>query len=422
MTEVAPVARRSDVEVAVVGAGPNALAVVAHLVASKPSLRERIAVLDPSGEWLRTWRTHFARLEIDVLRSPIVHHPDVDPGALARYVTEERLTRSGLPYDPPLTTNFESFCSGVIDRLGLHDLPSAARVCGIGRGDPITLTTDRGEIRTRHVVWTGNTARPVVPDAFDGVVADDGVVDHGHRVDLRTIPALAGAHVVVVGGGLTAGHLAVAAAARDATVTLVTRRDIVERDFDVEPGWLGPRHLADFSDLEDPQDRLDAALAGRGGGSMPGWMRARLRSEIDAGRLTHVVAPIDRAVRRGDRIDLELDGRTVTADRCWLATGTRPDVRLDPALAAVVDHHLDGIPVTDHDLRVGGIGLFVSGRLAMLELGPAAGNLWGARTAARRIGRALTGIDLDADAAAAIVPPIPAPRPNHLTTRNGVQP
>ena len=155
---------------------------------------------------------------------------------------------------------------------------------------------------------------------------------------------------------------------------------------------------------------------------MPGWMRARLRSEIEAGRLTHVVAPIDRAVRRSDRIDLELDGRTLTADRCWLATGTRPDVRLDPALAAVVDHHLDGIPVTDHDLRVGGIDLFVSGRLAMLELGPAAGNLWGARTAARRIGRALTGLDLDADAAAAIVPPIPAPRPNHLTTRNGVRP
>lgn len=410
-----------DVEVCVVGAGPNGLAVVAHLLASKPSLGDRIAVIDPSGEWLLTWRTHFARLEIDVLRSPIVHHPDIDPGALARYVTDERLPRSGLPYDPPVTANFDSFCTGVIDRFDLHGLPTAARVCAITPGDPITLTTDEGEIRARHVIWTGNTARPTVPAAFDGLLAGDGVVEHGHHVDLRTISSLAGLHVVVIGGGLTAGHLAVAATARGATVTLVTRRPIVERDFDVEPGWLGPRHLADFALLDDPQRRLDAALAGRGGGSMPGWMRSRLRAEIDAGRLRHVVGDVERAARHGDQVDVQVDGRAMSADRCWLATGTRPDVRADDALASVVDRHLDGIPVTDHDLRVGDIDLFVSGRLAMIELGPAAGNLWGARTAARRIGRALTGIDLDADAAAAIVPPIPTSA-HDARTKNGALP
>ena len=39
---------------------------------------------------------------------------------------------------------------------------------------------------------------------------------------------------MVVGGGLTAGHLVLGALKRSARVTLVARRPIVERNFDVE--------------------------------------------------------------------------------------------------------------------------------------------------------------------------------------------
>jgi len=53
--------------------------------------------------------------------------------------------------------------------------------------------------------------------------------------------------------------------------------------------------------------------------------------------------------------------------------------------------------------------VFVTGRLATTELGPAAGNLWGARMAARAISRAITSVDLDADAMAVIEPPSTRP-------------
>ena len=113
--------------------------------------------------------------------------------------------------------------------------------------------------------------------------------------------------------------------------------------------------------------------------------------------LRHTVA------RRATQIGV--GGRSFRADRCWLATGTTPDVRSDPALEPHVDRHLDGVPVVRPDLRVGGAPLHVAGRLATIELGPAAGNLWGARMAARRITQTLTGVDLDADAVATIAPP-----------------
>ena len=188
-------------------------------------------------------------------------------------------------------------------------------------------------------------------------------------------------------------------------MTLLTRRPIVERDFDVDPGWLGPRFLDDFWRLRSAHRRLETARSARGGGSMPRWMCRRLRSAIDAGQLTHAVGEVEHAAIIGEAVEVSVAGRVVSADRGWLATGTRTDATADDALAALVDQHIDGVPIVDCDLRVGDLGLFVTGRLATIELGPAAGNLWGARMAARRIGRAITGIDLDTDEAAAIPPP-----------------
>ncbi|MEO1056969.1 MAG: NAD(P)-binding domain-containing protein [Actinomycetota bacterium] len=393
------------VDVCIVGAGPHGLAMAAHLLAATPSLRDRIAVVDPSGQWMHTWHEQFRRLEIDVLRSPSVHHPGVDPAALARFVDLGHLARSGLPYDPPFTRVFAQYCTGLIELLELGDMVTPASVLQIDAGDVMTVHTTAGSIEARHVVWTANTASRVVPDRCTTV--GDPSLCHSGDIDLGRIGSLDGDHVVVVGGGLTAGHLVMGALARGADVTLVTRRPIVERDFDVEPGWLGPRYLDAFERLPTPAQRLQSARAGRGGGSMPEWMCRRIEHEIEAGRVEHVISPISGATFGNAGGEVHVDGREIAAGRCWLATGTRPDVLADPALAAHVDRHIDGVPVVDADLRVGAAPLHVTGRLATIEVGPAAGNLWGARTAARRISRALTGIDLDTDSVVTIDPPRP---------------
>lgn len=51
-----------------------------------------------------------------------------------------------------------------------------------------------------------------------------------------------------------------------------------------------------------------------------------------------------------------------------------------------------GFPELTRDLRWPGTSLHVGGRLASLQLGPAAGNLWGARKAAERIVDSAVGL------------------------------
>lgn len=200
---------------------------------------------------------------------------------------------------------------------------------------------------------------------------------------------------------MTAAHLACGAAKRGAHVHLVARRPLQTRSFDTDPGWLGPKHLRAFTEDRDPASRLARAKAARGGGTIPSWMRSRLGNAEAVGNLVvHLGQEVTKAtIERGTcRLDLS-EGESIETERVWLATGTTPDLSamrcLEPLLPDIVT--IDGYPLTNDDLRVGPHPVHVMGRLATLTLGPAAGNLWGAQRAARRITTAITGVDLELD-------------------------
>jgi glycine/D-amino acid oxidase-like deaminating enzyme len=395
----------AEARVAVVGAGPQGLAAALHLVDRDPGLRRDLVVLDPTGEWLRAWDDRFARLAIEHLRSPGVHHPGCDPYALGDWCERHELPSPvPSPYGLPSTAAFRGFCNHLVAEAGLREHVVPARVRHIEAGQRTTrlALADGTALAAAHVVVATDPARRCLPTwLFDLLPVPAEALAHPGDVDLRGLE-LAGQHVAVIGGGLTAGRLAVGAAARGATVTLICRRAVQERMFDTDPGWLGPKHLNGFHRLTDPAGRLQVALAARDGGSMPPWMTCRL-DQLRADGSLRLLAPqrICGAERCGDRLRLVLgDESRVSADRVWLATGTRPDAGADRLTASLQATHptrvVDGWPVLDEQLRWPGTNVHVLGRLAMLTLGPAAGNLWGARVGAARVASGVCGRDADA--------------------------
>lgn len=385
----------------ILGAGPHGLALALHLHQAAPDIAERAIVLDPSGSWLTVWREQFERLGINVLRSPSVHHPSPDPGALFAFVQEHGLGRSGLTYDQPMSSAFMRFCTSIIDDAGLTD-PIPERAMRIGSaGDHLRIETSGGSLLAERLVVASNPHRRQIPSWVVPLLGCAGpTINHAADIDLRSLSDLSGQRVVIVGGGLSAGHLAVGACARGAAVHLVARRPLMIRSFDTDPGWLGPKHLRAFDATESPTQRLAQASAARGGGTMPDWMVNRLHELAAEGRLCiRAGVPIATADTVNGHYELTLaDNTTITGDLLWLATGTIPDLRSLRALSPVLPDiaTVDGYPVPDRDLRIGRHPVHVMGRLATLELGPAAGNLWGARMAARRITRAVTGVDFEA--------------------------
>lgn len=248
---IAAFALPDSIDLAIVGAGPQALTLVTHLLQKKKSMRGRFLVFDPSGTWMSQWNHQFAAFEIPHLRSPAVHQPDPDPHAL-RTFAENRPSELFPPYDLPGTRLFQDFCQDMVRRWQLSDRIYAAAIWHI---EPIHYRqfrfrlglSDGKTILSRRVVIANGGGVPALP-AWVHQVSSPYPADrllHSHQIDLRGL-RLSGERVLIIGGGLTSGHLAIGAIERGAHVLLMTRRQVYEKLFDADPGWLGPKYLKGF--------------------------------------------------------------------------------------------------------------------------------------------------------------------------------
>lgn len=386
----------------VVGAGPHALTITVRLLTEGLARLEDLLVLDPAGGWLDAWRANFRALGIEHLRSPVVHHPHPDPYALLGFTREHRRgSELHGRYQSPGTALFDDFCDAVIGEYELDDAVTAGTITDIDPDGTVAWTDTSRTSRTSRagrIVIASNPLAPVVPTELRRRSSDHDLAGrhphpdavHAAQVD----PALVrpDEHVVILGGGLTAGHLACSAVARGGRVTLLTRRPLVEREFDTDPGWLGPRHMQRYLATDCLTSRARLAAEARGGGSMPGWMLARLTAAERAGSLSHRVQPT--AASSEPRTTEAVVGAVVEAvveldaDHLWCATGwtlaTTCDPVLGPLVGATACDTVGELLVLGPRLELPrtAVPVHVVGRPATLQLGPTAGNLAGARRAA----------------------------------------
>lgn len=396
------------VDIAIIGAGPHALTLVTHLLQKKQSMGNRFVVLDPAGDWLRQWQHQFAAYDIPHLRSPVVHSPDPDPHAL-RTFAESRPSELFVPYDLPGTQLFYDFCQEVIRRWGLQERVIPAEVQQIelfhqqgwqqfrlGLADGRVLTANR-------VVLAIAGGKPNIPpwmQTLPSKYPSDRLL-HSHQVDLRSLRRLTGETILIVGSGLTSGHLALGAIARGAKVIMMARRTFYDKLFDAEPGWLGPKYLKGFHAEPDWETRWQMIKAARNGGSLTPAVLTQLRRRKRDGKVSfYEQCEVQSAAWQEDAWNVTCNQPGVhhciaqqRIDRIWLATGSTLDVNHWPLLANIRGTNplplVNGLPVLDERLRWAGRNLFIMGGAAALQLGPVARNLFGARLASNRIVPAL---------------------------------
>jgi FAD-NAD(P)-binding len=392
-----PPSIQETIDLAIIGAGPHALTLVTHLLQKRQTIQGKFLVFDPSGKWMNHWEHQFAALEIPHLRSPAVHHPDPNPFALRKFA-ESRPRELYPPYDLPGTQLFNDFCQDVISRFSLQQQVIPLSVIRI---EPLRhlirprlrlWLQDGQSIMARRVVLATGSAKPNFPDWVHQIESEypQDRLCHSQAVDLRKLHFL-GEKVLIIGGGLTSGHLAVGAISRGAKVHLMMRRDLQEKLFDAEPGWLGPKYLKGFFAQPDYEQRLTMIRQARNGGSITPAMLMQLRRQVRSGNLK-----IDQncQVVKAEWLDHNWqvkcsDGSQGEYSRIWLATGTKFDAISEPLLQEVFTAYptpiVKGLPVLDEYLRIPGSELFLMGGLGALQVGPTARNLSGARMASDKI-------------------------------------
>jgi len=391
----------SKIDLAIIGAGPHALTLVTHLLQKRQKIRSKIAVFDPSGKWMSGWEHQFAALEIPHLRSPTVHHPDPNPFGLRKFA-ESRSNEFFPPYDLPGTRLFNDFCEDVIRRWDLENIVIGEKINRIQPlNNPFTssfrLWLDSGKsILARRVVLATGSSQLQIPDWVSQVKQNypEDKLCHAKSVDLRKLH-LAGEKVLIIGGGLTSGHLAVGAMSRGAFVQISMRRQLQEKIFDADAGWLGPKYLKGFFAEPDFEKRFEMIQQARNGGSMTPAMVTQLRRQAHNGKLKiqENMQVVEVEWTDNQWLVKFTDGEQERFHRIWLSTGNRFDVNSEPLLKEVLQAYpiqvINGLPMLDDNLGWRGCPLFIMGGLAALQIGPVARNLSGARMASDKMLKAI---------------------------------
>ncbi len=382
----------TDLDWLIIGGGIHGVHIATRLIRDADVTPDRLRIVDPGRRLLERWHDCTATTGMSHLRSPSVHNLDTDPRAMQRFAGKTKDRKPGLfaaPYERPSLSLFNAHCATIIDRLDLETLQirSRATAC-IPEPDTIrVLLSDQRELRTRNVVLAiGAGEQPARPDWAS---REHPRVHHVFDPGFDGWPSEQET-VLVVGGGISAGHVALRLLDAGHEVHMLSRHPLRAHRFDSDPGWLGPKYTTAFHKEPNPDRRRAVITKARHRGSMPPEMIRAIKRSIHRGRIEWHEGEATSLEDHADGLSINIDAKPgLIVDRVLLATGfagRRPGGALVDDLVASASLRCArcGYPIVDESLRWHP-GVFVSGPLAELELGPVSRNIAGARRAAERI-------------------------------------
>lgn len=384
-----------DREWVVVGGGVHGTYVARELLEAGVE-RDALAIVDPHGRLLASFRRKARACGMETLRSNYVQHVGPSPFGLETFAKacgrEDELVPTRNSQRRPTVELFLDYADHVIERFGLDGLVREATVTDVRREGDLAVETTDGTLRTRRLVLAvgpGEPARPGWTREHDRVEhVWDRAVEPAERVD-------ADEDVVVVGGGTTAATTATALAETAGTVTLWSRQPLREALREADPRWLNWNHIEREVHVHPPGSsaRYERIRAARNDGTVPPYLRRELEETPGIERQQGEI----RGVRAAGGGLVVAGAGTIrrAVDRVLLATGFEPVqngsfvARLAESLSLA--RGFRGLPVLCDETLAWRTcagersNVFVTGALAEGTVGPYAGNVPGARRAAERL-------------------------------------
>ncbi len=383
----------------IIGGGIHGTHLARRLLHHTPLTHDDIRILDPHEELLHEWWRCTRNCGMHYLRSPSVHHIDINPFSLdtfARLPEHRQASNFIAPKDRPSVKLFRKHCRMVIDTHRLESLLIQGKALEMKNHiNHVSVVTENATIDARMILLAaGMNNQPLWPRWAIALKEQGAPIQHVFDPDLYLNATQNQGPIAVVGSGISGVQLALHLAEEGVDdILLVSKRAIQVSDFDFDPGWLGPKYLDRFSrqSLDDRRRRITAA---RKKGSIPQDTKSLIDRATARERITCIVDDItDASFQSGS---LLLSGRhgPYACQHAFLATGFREAPPGNGLLTqAINEFHLKtapcGFPVIGPSLRWHE-RIFVSGPLSELQIGPSARNIAGARHSGKRITTALS--------------------------------
>ena len=355
-----------------------------HGVCAARALSERgaaVCIFEASGRLLERWTARTKAVGMTRMRSPANHHLDAAPVSLHHFVHRpENADISDLAglFRLPLSEAFQRHCQEVISANGLEELVVPARVEAIrAEGSQLVVEGGGRACRAARVLLATGSNRPRVPSWARRLREEGAPVQHVFEPE-------AGLGSDILGGGISAVQRALMVRRlTQKPVRLWLRRPLRVDEFDFDRAWAKHRFLGKWSSLEDA-DRCAFLDRHPRLGSVPSQLDVRLRKAVKRGQVEIELGEpvVDWDAGQG-LLQLRGKRRTVASSGLTLATGFVQEAAPDwlrPSAERFGLPSVRGLPRLDECMHWGR-GLYASGPLARLRLGPMASNIVGARWA-----------------------------------------
>jgi FAD-dependent urate hydroxylase len=385
----------SDVETAIVGAGPYGLSIAAHL-------REAGLPFRIFGSPLESWRSFMPKGMI--LKSERFASSLWDPGrkyTLERYSSEKRIPYQ--PYGVPLSlADFVQYGDWFRHRaVGEVTNVKVNRIETNAQGYRLDLTDGTSLTFRQVVLATGYMAFHSTPQELAGI--PEPFCFHSSR--LNDLSGFANRDVTIVGAGQSAIETAALMHEIGARVRLLvrkgalrwndpshnTKRPLLERIRDPEAGlgsgWqsLAVSELPRVFRFLFPVEKRHRYVATRWGPSGAYWLRSRTEGKVEVvlGHNLRAGSVHDGHVRL--TVEGAAGAKELLTDHVVAATGFKVDLdrvtTLSPALKARLAREA-AVPALDSGFETSSPGLFMVGVASAPVFGPVMRFMFGAKHAA----------------------------------------
>lgn len=392
-------------EYLIIGGGIHGTCVARWLLETETLTHDDITIIDPGGELLASFEEKADACGMEYLRSPYVHHIGTEPFGLEEYAerrgrTDELVSTHGNPRRPSVALFFD-YSRHVVETSGLDVIHLQAKATDVKRsGDYLVVETDAGDRRAKRVILAiGHAGAYDIPE-WAMNLPDKAPAYHvwEEGYEQSRVKAYDG-ETYVIGGGITAGQVALDLGSDGAEVTMLSRSPLQIEATDSDPRWLNWSHVCEHLHRlpSEPTTRRRLVNDERFDGTMPPYLMDEITDATDEGLLTKEIGEVRNARDTTDGITLFLDDGSIRPNvQIVLATGFA-DVHPHPFIERIAANLQlatgdNGMPVLDDETLewVSADGshrsnMYVVGALADSVIGPFAHNIAGAKRAAERL-------------------------------------
>ncbi|ADU31735.1 FAD-dependent oxidoreductase [Evansella cellulosilytica] len=379
----------------IVGGGIHGCTITNFLIKTGQYGTRDIRIIDRYKEPMTNWKKNTSLISMPYLRSPSVHHIDVDPFSLEKFAKESQCGDAFYgTYDRPSLHLFNDHCDTIFEEINIREMWIQGEVTQIKKKQfHWEIENRNGEIvKSKNIVLAISISdQPVIPKWGQLLFQESDNVFHVYdNLEVDKLKSMK-YPVTIIGAGITAAHLAIKLSKNfPRNVTMLKRHPFRIHSFDSDPGWLGPKYLNFYDNMTDYEKRRNLIVDARNKGSIPRELYHQLRY-LEKNKIINIQnGEVEKAEKKYQNIQMHLtNGERIATGSIIFATGFSPHLPKHNWLSKLINHEnlrcaKCGYPVVTRSLQWCD-HLYVSGPLAELEIGPVARNIAGARKAAERI-------------------------------------